>query len=58
MDKEEEAVSVEDVEDPEIEALPGVETQRADEFDAVAGAQDHYQYRRLQSLSIARLSYD
>ena len=56
MNKEE--VSVEDVEDPEIEALPGVETQRADEFDAVAGAQDHYQYRRLQSLSIARLSYD
>jgi hypothetical protein len=52
MNKEE--VSVEDVEDPEIEALPGVETQRAggaDEFDAVAGAQDHYQDRLLQSLA-------
>ena len=48
MNKEE--VSVEDVEDPEIEALPGVETQRADEFDAVARAQDHYLDRLLQSL--------
>lgn len=41
-----EEISVEDLEDPEIEALPCVETQRADgsaDNELVAGRQDHYQ---------------
>jgi len=42
--EEEEGISVEDVENPEIEALPSVENQRAgDDEEAAAGVQDHYQ---------------
>ena len=53
----EEGISVEDVENPEIEALPSVENQRAgDDEEAAAGVQDHYQGQ--PSLAkLARLSY-
>jgi len=52
-----EGISVEDVENPEIEALPSVENQRAgDDEEAAAGVQDHYQGQ--QSLAkLDRLSY-
>ena len=50
MEEEEgEGISVEDVENPEIEALPSVENQRAgDDEEAAAGVQDHYQGQHKQ----------
>jgi hypothetical protein len=55
-EEQEEGVSVEDVEDPEIEALPSVEEEKLLrgggvelEEEEAAGVQDHYQVRSLAS---------
>lgn len=54
--EQEEGVSVEDVEDPEIEALPTVEEEKRLrgggvelEEEEAAGVQEHYQVHRLAS---------
>jgi len=57
MEEEEEGISVEDVENPEIKALPSVENQRVgDDEEAAAGVQDHYQGQSLAA-KLARSSY-
>jgi hypothetical protein len=53
--EQEEGVSVEDVEDPEIEALPTVEEEKrlrgggVELEEEAAGVQEHYQVHRLAS---------